>query len=181
MIIHKVRNVFILSCLVSLTACVQKVATNPTAPAPSNKPNMIDTEIEDLSRQLIDEQRKLANIRQAKLDASFAQNKQPSSKLSKKFSGLDINRNFQCNCDIKTAMQAIAATLNWDVNKVLEIGRKPAQGVPVQIHLKDQPLIVALEQIDIQTGHFTDIRIDPAFQTILITYRLIGQPRDPHK
>lgn len=164
-----------------LCACAPKVVTNDTAPPSNQPPNLIDTELKDLSRQLIDEHRKLANIRQTKQDSVFSKQQDTSRKARQKFSGLETNRNVRCQCDIKTAMQAIAVNLNWDINKVLEIGHKPANGVPVQLRLDDQPLSLALEQIDIQTGHFIDIRIDPNFETILITYRTLDKPREPHQ
>ncbi|MEI8659200.1 DotD/TraH family lipoprotein [Vibrio sp. Hal054] len=176
--IGKVACLSLVSAL-SLVGCANKneVAINQTAPdAEHSRPTMIDQEIVSLSRQLIDETRKLANQRQLKLDSTFQEQKKVSSTKYKTFSGLEVKRDFDCDCDIKTALQSLAINLNWDMDSVYEIGRKPAQGVPVEIHFKNMPMSTMLEMLDVQVGSFVDIRLDPNFETILISYKTISQP-----
>ncbi len=165
-----------------LCSCAQTNKINTTAPPPDQQPNLIDQELRANSQQLIDEIRSLADLRRTKQETMFAANKKASQKISSKFSGLDKNiGKFDCNCDLKVAMQAVAVNLNWDMNSVYEIGRKPATGVPVEVKLRQQPLALALEQIDVQVGHFVDIRIDPNFQTILLSYKVLSNSREAHK
>ena len=78
-------------------------------------------------------------------------------------------------------MQAIAVNLGWDANRVYEVGHKPAMGVPVEIRLRQEPISLALEQLEVQVGHFVDIRIDPNFKSILITYQALDVPREAHQ
>lgn len=161
---------------------MKKEETNATAPPAEQQPNLIDEEMKSLSNELLQEWGKLATTRQAKHDMMSAEHKKVSAQINQKFSGLETDvGSFNCHCDLKTAMQSIAGLLDWDMDKVFEVGLKPAQGVPVEVTLERQPLTLALEQIDVQVGHFTDIRIDPKFKTILITYRALDVPREAHK
>ncbi|MCG9579874.1 hypothetical protein L1D14_27095 [Vibrio tubiashii] len=168
--------------IIGLSGCGTTPKTNATAPPPDHQPNLIDVELKEKTQDLLEEWKRLANIRQAKNDSLYNKDKQVSAQLNKKFSGLEANVGyFNCRCDLKVAMQGIATILDWDMEKVFETGLKPAQGVPVAVRLDDQPLTLALEQVDIQVGHFADIRIDPNFKTILITYRSLDAPREAHE
>lgn len=163
-----------------LAGCSNQLKVNENAPSPSSKPNLIDAELKSFSQQLIDANNRLVNARNAKIRSIEMRNHENDKLMATKFSGLDVKRDFDCRCDLLTAMQALAINLNWDMNKVLEVGRKPAQGVPVDVSINNQPLALILEQVDMQVGHFADIRIDPNFESILIEYRLLGQPRGAH-
>ncbi|MBF4437169.1 hypothetical protein ERJ77_22330, partial [Vibrio anguillarum] len=89
--------------------------------------------------------------------------------------GLETNRTMKCmGCDVKIVLEGVAALLGWNANDVYEVGRKPAQGVPVNIDIKQEPLMVALEQIKADSGHIADIRIDPNFKSILIEYKSLN-------
>ncbi|CCO46809.1 putative Lipoprotein [Vibrio nigripulchritudo SOn1] len=165
-----------------LSSCAQTTKTNTGAPAPDQKPNLIDQELRSNSQQLLDEIRSLADLRRNSQESMIANTGNGRNKISAKFSGLDKNiGKFDCNCDLKVALQAIAVNLNWEMNRVYEVGRKPAMGVPVEVKLREQPLALALEQIDVQVGHFVDIRIDPNFKTILISYKTLSTSREAHK
>ncbi len=157
----------------ALSGCSSK-SVNNNAPAASELPHYVDTEIQDLARQYLDEQRHLANVRSAKQNA-LANSSQPvPSPNGAIFSGLETKRTILCEgCDIKVVSQAIAVLLGWDINSVYETGRKPALGVPVTIDLDNQPLRIALEQIKADAGHVMDLRIDPNFKSMLIEYKTI--------
>lgn len=159
----------------SALGCTTK-SVNSNAPEPSRKPHYIDIEIERLAKQLIDEKRKLADIREAKLQAKATPtNRPPKIPQSAIFSGLETQRTLKCEgCDLKVALQSIAVLLGWDVNSVYEVGRKPAQGVPVTIELNNEPLRIALQQIKMDAGHIMNLRIDPNFKSMLIEYKTLG-------
>ncbi|MDN3661077.1 DotD/TraH family lipoprotein [Vibrio agarivorans] len=159
----------------TITACSSSVAINETAPPSNQQRNLIDVELESFTQDLIDANNRLVSARKTKVDLQYEQH---SKKLKPtKFSGLDINRDFDCTCDLKTALQVLSIQLGWDMNKVLEIGRKPAQGVPVSVQQRNQPLSLVLESLDMQVGHYVDIRIDPNFESILIEYKSLDAPR----
>ncbi|EHD1698116.1 hypothetical protein JR728_003745 [Vibrio vulnificus] len=173
-IVFKIASIAII-CII--TGCVSTVDVNKNAPPAGSKPNLIDAELKAKTTELIDAQNRLVNARKIKLDSLKNDASTESQVMSKKFSGLDTIRDINCQCDLKTAMQVIAINLNWDMNKVFELGRKPAQGVPVTIRQKGLPLAMAIESIDRQVGHFVDIRIDPNYETILIEYKALDTPR----
>lgn len=158
---------------VIITGCSSTEVINPTAP--KVEPHYIDTEVANLSKQLIDEQRHLANIREQKQKSLQSPSKQnvalPSGAI---MSGLETKRTLQCQgCDVKVVLEAVAGLLGWEPSNVYEIGRKPAQGLPTNINIRNEPLMRVLEQIKVDTGHAADIRIDPNFKTILIEYRAL--------
>ncbi len=168
------KQVFITGLLaLTLTGCATKVPTSD-ADVPQ-RPHYIDEEISDLANQHIDEQRRLANIRQAKqlaqTQGTTAKVPTPSTAI---FAGLETKRTMKCEgCDLKVAAQAIAVLLGWDANSVYELNRKPAQGVPVTINLNNEPLRRALEQIKVDAGHIMDLRIDPNFKSMVIEYKTV--------
>ncbi len=169
------NTLFVLAIGMVITGCSNRITSN--APEQHQTPHYLDEEIKDLSIQLIDEQRRLANIRQAnqqkKQHAQIAQSSAPESAI---FAGLETKRTIECQgCDIKVVAQAIAVLLGWDVNSVYELNRKPAQGVPVTIKLENEPLRRALEQIKHQAGHMMDLRIDPNFKSMVIEYKIVGR------
>lgn len=170
-----IQHVFFGFFILTTLGCSTK-SVNSNAPLPSNKPHYIDTEIEQLAKQLIDEKRKLANIREAKLKATTSpQTNRAKVPQSAIFSGLETKRTLKCEgCDLKVALQSIAVLLGWDINSVYEVGRKPAQGVPVSIELNNEPLRIALQQIKMDAGHIMDLRIDPNFKSMLIEYKTLG-------
>lgn len=159
----------------ALSACTSTTSINDTAPPASQQRNLIDVELDSYTQALIDANNRLVSARVTKVEAVRSQ-KEAQFKHNK-FSGLDMKRNFDCECDLKTAMQVFAIQLGWDMEKVLEIGRKPAQGVPVTVSQRDKPLALVLESLDTQVGHFVDIRIDPTFESILIEYKTLDAPR----
>lgn len=180
--IAMVCTVALISIVTGCSTQIQDQEMNVTAPPAEKQPNLIDEEMKNKSQKLIEEWKKLANLRQVKQETALRADKKVSAQINKKFSGLETEVSyFNCHCDLKTAMQSVATLLDWDMDKVFEVGMKPAQGVPVEVTLKEQPLTFALEQIDVQVGHFVDIRLDPNFKTILITYRALDAPREAHK
>ncbi|MCC2524955.1 MULTISPECIES: DotD/TraH family lipoprotein [Vibrio] len=167
----------IVSCMI-LSACSSTSKVNHTAPPPDEKPHIIDQELRSKTQELLEEVRALALIRQAK---AKGKSQTSQDKISAGFSGLDKRINFDCSCDLKVNMQALAVNLGWDANRVYEVGHKPAMGVPVEIKLRQEPISLALEQLEVQVGHFVDIRIDPNFKSILITYQALDAPREAHQ
>lgn len=166
---HKAAIIVVLGVIMG--GCANTEVINPTAP--KVEPHYIDTEVANLSKQLIDEQRHLANIREAKQKSQENPSKHnvalPSGAI---MSGLETKRTLQCQgCDVKIVLEAVAGLLGWNTQNVYEIGRKPAQGLPTNINIRNEPLMRVLEQIKADTGHAADIRIDPNFKTILIEYR----------
>ncbi|WP_281188470.1 DotD/TraH family lipoprotein [Vibrio harveyi] len=174
---NKVLKLASIASICILAGCASTVDVNKNAPAPDTKPNLIDTELQSLTTELIDAHNRLVSTRQLKEQSLVTKNEAQSKLMQTKFSGLDVVRDFDCQCDLKTAMQALAINLNWDMDKVLELGRKPAQGVPVTIKQKNKPLSLVLESVDRQVGHFVDIRVDPNYETILIQYVALDAPR----
>ncbi|ELP5729326.1 DotD/TraH family lipoprotein [Vibrio vulnificus] len=161
--------------LALIVGCTTQTNTNDTAPsAQAAQPHFIDQEINTLAKQLIDETRNLANIRQAKLDATSPP-LAPRGTLPPKgaiFSGLDKVVTFQCEgCDVKVVLQGVAALLNWNIDDVYEYGRKPSHGTLVSARLNNEPVVNILQQLDADIGHLASIRIDPNFKTILIKYK----------
>lgn len=161
--------------LALIVGCTTQTNTNDTAPsALASQPHFIDQEINNLAKQLIDETRNLANIRQAKLDATSDRPAQRGVQPPKGaiFSGLDKVVSFQCEgCDVKVVLQGIAALLNWNIDDVYEYGRKPSHGTLVSARLDNEPVANILHQLDADVGHLASIRIDPNFKTILIKYK----------
>lgn len=171
----KALNWVVPTTLVLLVGCANRTTINDTAPsAQASQPHFIDQEINTLAKQLIDETRNLANIRQAKLDATSttatAKGAQPPKGAV--FSGLDKVVTFQCEgCDVKVVLQGVAALLNWNIDDVYEYGRKPSHGTLVSARLNNEPVVNILHQLDADIGHLASIRIDPNFKTILIKYK----------
>lgn len=154
-----------------MAGCVQKREVNPTAR--QVEPHYIDKQVENLAKELIDEQRTLANIREAKAKAkSNPTSRNMATPSGAIMAGLETPRTMQCfECDVKIVLEAVATLLGWDPASVYEIGRKPAQGVTTTIDINNEPLMRVLEQIKVDTGHAADIRVDPNFKSILIEYK----------
>lgn len=168
---HKAAVIVVLGIIIG--GCSSTKVINPTAP--KVEPHYIDTEVEHLSKLLIDEQRHLANIREQKQKSAENPVAHNATSLNGAImSGLETKRSLECQgCDVKIVLQAVAGLLGWPPENVYEIGRKPAQGLPTNINLRNEPLIRVLEQVKVDTGHAVDIRIDPNFKTILIEYRAL--------
>lgn len=156
----------------TIVGCSNVQSVNGTAPSTNSTPHYIDTEISELSKELIDEQRKLALIRKTKYEATKPKTTAtlPSTVI---FSGLEVKRSFSCYCDVKVTLEALSALLGWDVANVYEVGHKPANGLPVNVNIKNQPLALMIEQLEAQIGNVADVRIDPNFESILIEYKIL--------
>lgn len=157
---------------ISIVGCSNVERVNATAPSTNSTPHYIDSEISELSKELIDEQRQLALLRKTKYESTKPVESAtlPNSVI---FSGLEVKRNFDCYCDARIALEALSALLGWNVENVYEVGHKPANGVPVNINIKNQPLALMIEQLEAEIGHLADVRIDPNFESILIEYKTL--------
>lgn len=158
--------------MITIVGCSNVQSVNGTAPSTTSTPHYIDAEISELSKELIDEQRKLALIRKAKYEATKPKST-PTLPSSVLFSGLEVKRTFSCYCDVKITLEALSVLLGWNVENVYEIGHKPANGLPVNVHIEDQPLALMIEQLEAQIGNVADVRIDPNYESILIEYKIL--------
>lgn len=175
----RIAKLAMLSCaVIFVNGCADKTV-NAHAPIAGTTPHYLDAELSELARELVDEQRKLASIRQLanspQMNQQASTNSRAAIPKNAIFAGLETKRSVTCHgCDVKVVAQTIAVILGWDVNSVYEVGRKPPLGVPVNLNLKNQPLRIALEQIKTDAGHIMDLRIDPNFKSMLIEYKNVG-------
>lgn len=160
------------------TACSTTDKINTTAPDPAKTPHYLDSEIRELSATLIDEQRKLARIRQSKLDALLTDEdrKRQQSMNSQIIAGFDKRVDlWELENDIETVLRGIAALVGWGADRVYPMGIRPANGLLVKVRLKNEMIHNALDQIDVQVGTMVDIRIDPNFETIILSYKSLDE------
>ncbi|WP_318515620.1 DotD/TraH family lipoprotein [Photobacterium leiognathi] len=138
-----------------------------------HQPHYLDTEIKDLTQELIAEQRMLARVASAKLEAteSAEQRKARISRSKEIPIGFDKRVPLDITNDIETTLRAIAAVVGWGAERVYVLGNPPATPIIVKVSLeKYEPIYNAIEQIDAQIGGIVDIRIDPNFETIVLKY-----------
>ncbi len=129
-------------------------------------------DLEPYAVEMLDELRLLAKTRSAHAQALKGpeQRRQERMLSTMVLPGFEKVVDWNCDCEVETAVKGIAETVGYGSDRVFTYGQKPPGGVFVSIKLKDQPINDAIKIIDSEKGAQVDIMVDNRLKTIVVKY-----------